>query len=664
MKSEKLENIAVALAAMASAVLTGALTLSFGWLIMGLAMQLLAPVASAQTKPAVELEAAITKEQVDGDLQTAIADYRKIAADQSASRDVRANALLHLAGCYEKLGQQARNVYQQIVRDFADQPAASQARARLAALRQDDRPAAPATMTQRKIETLGPEMGPGDTDGHRVVYRNDATGELIFGDLAGKSKRVIFKAKLGDVWGWFPSRDFSIVGLEFPGPPETLAVVKTDGTDYREIAKLDGRSVCGPNWSWDNRYVLCSRVQDGTSHLLKISIADGNIRELLSLKTGEIGTAAFSPDGRFVAYQVHPPANADGVTRIFVEPADGRDPQPVYEERPTIGTSQSLRLLDWTIDGRYLAISSERTGNPALHLLPIKDGKSAGDPVFLRYGAFSSGVTTAAGDLVYSSVKPGGNWAVYLASLDSNSRVEFWKRLDLRLGNTTNPLPIGLATAIKSSMWDRMKTWDRLGARSSIPTTSLQERIARSITPPITASASGRLASRNFSVAKTVVKSIRSRSTPEKSRRFISSKRRLSTFRPPAEMTDRFTFSPVTIKRGNCCDGKSPRGGRRHWRRAHRHPPVGCWYRQTSARSSGRVGKASTCVPHRAAIGNRWQGRWPTANRTTASGSRRTVTGSFTTMPIPQANPACSASRRPGASRSGWVISQTSWPAA
>ena len=61
----------------------------------------------AQTKPAVALEAAMTKEQVDGDLAGAIAAYQKIAADTAAPRDVRAKALLRLAGCYEKLGRLA-----------------------------------------------------------------------------------------------------------------------------------------------------------------------------------------------------------------------------------------------------------------------------------------------------------------------------------------------------------------------------------------------------------------------------------------------------------------------------------------------------------------------------------------------------------------------------
>jgi hypothetical protein len=48
----------------------------------------------------------------------------------SASRDVRAKALLQLAGCDEKLGKQAKQLYEQIVREYSDQPAASQARTR------------------------------------------------------------------------------------------------------------------------------------------------------------------------------------------------------------------------------------------------------------------------------------------------------------------------------------------------------------------------------------------------------------------------------------------------------------------------------------------------------------------------------------------------------
>jgi Tol biopolymer transport system component len=441
MKFEKIENIALAFTAVFSIVLGGTAIVSIVTLA-GLLSQFAVVPLHAQTRPAVELQAAMTKEQVDGDLKTAIAAYQKIAADKSAPRDVRAKALLHLAGCYEKLGQQAQSVYRQIVRDFGDQPAAAQARTRLAALKQDDHPAAPATMTQRQIEMAGRRFAEGDTDGHRVVYMNDKTGELISGDLAGNSKRVIFKGKPGELPGWSPSRDFSMVLLHLhskPGEPQILAVVNTDGTGYREFAKLEGQPYCWPTWSWDNRYLLCTESQDDKSRLLRISVADGQTRELLSLKT-TAERASFSPDGRFVAYQVQPTSDADPLSRIFTLPADGGEPQVAYEERQNGKFSRWLKpckLLDWTADGRYLAIASEHTGRGALDLLPIRDGKPAGAPIFVRNGDFEQGAATAAGSLVYESVKPGGPWAVYVASLDANGRPGNWKRLDLRFGNKT-----------------------------------------------------------------------------------------------------------------------------------------------------------------------------------------------------------------------------------
>jgi len=388
---------------------------------------------------------AVTEERAAGNLEEAINLYQRVAKEFASDRALAAKALVQEGRCYEKLGQdKAVKLYEQVARDFSDQrEPAAQARVRLAALRQDGHAAAPATMTQRRIEITYPNVGPGDTDGRRVVYEDRATGELIYGDIAGNSKRVIFKAKLDDLPGWSPSKDFSMVFLNFspkPGRPLTLAVVNTDGTGYHEIARLEARPYSWPTWSWDSRYLLYAQSKDGMSRLLRISVADGQTRELLSLKAAKVTAVNFSPDGRLVAYQAQPSSVADPVSQIFVMPAEGGAAQMVYEERLT-SMLPSLKLLDWTADGRYLAIASERTGKGALHLLPIKDGKSAGAPVFVRVGDFEEGATTAAGGLIYRSVEPGGAWAVYVASLDANGRPGGWKNLDLPLGNMLNPGP-------------------------------------------------------------------------------------------------------------------------------------------------------------------------------------------------------------------------------
>ena len=50
-----------------------------------------------------QLEAAIHREQVLGDVKAAIEEYKKLA--QGGNRTVAAQALIHLGQCYEKLGE-------------------------------------------------------------------------------------------------------------------------------------------------------------------------------------------------------------------------------------------------------------------------------------------------------------------------------------------------------------------------------------------------------------------------------------------------------------------------------------------------------------------------------------------------------------------------------
>ena len=90
-------------------------------------------VSGLQAQDAARLlRAAMNTEDVDGDLEGAIAQYKKIAA--SGDRPVAAQALLRMAEVYTKLGRPAaRETYQTIVRDYPEQPVATVARTRLSA---------------------------------------------------------------------------------------------------------------------------------------------------------------------------------------------------------------------------------------------------------------------------------------------------------------------------------------------------------------------------------------------------------------------------------------------------------------------------------------------------------------------------------------------------
>jgi hypothetical protein len=389
----------------------------------------------------VKLEAGIAKEEVDGDLKSAMEIYQKIAADSSAPRDVRAKALLHICGCYEKLGKQARQVYEQVVRDYADQPAASQARSRLAALKQQEHPAAPATMTVRKIVlSEGMSAGSHDTDGQRAVYV-DSDRNLYFGDVAGHIKHLICKVP-GDAVRFMPSRDFSMtyLGLESkPNRPAALVVVRTDGTGYRELIRDDRQeTVLGKSsnwnagWSWDSRSLLVwSNLTKGGGHLFVVDVPGGHRRELLKIDAGWFHKAVFSPDGRFVAYELAPPPGEVGVFRDFVVPTQGGKPQLFYEspKRGSFGLG-GYSLMDWTADGRYLAIAATRYGKTGLYLYPLKNGTASGDPVLVRLGDFREGQTKLTGTFVFEAEKE--NIAeIKIASLDEDGHLGSWRTVPI-----------------------------------------------------------------------------------------------------------------------------------------------------------------------------------------------------------------------------------------
>ena len=425
-------------------------------LVLLVALLLLSPGNRADAQiPAsagVLLQAGIEKEDVDGDLKSAMEIYQRIAADNSAPRDVRARALLRFAGCDEKLGRQARQVYEQIVRDFGDQPAAVQARRRLALITQQERPAPPATMSERKIEwsSLG-SMGPADTDGERAVFSSG--DNLYLGDLAGHSKRLILNTKR---YGWIPCRDFSLVALDLLSTPirqHTLGVIKSDGTGYRTLIRDDAKNSIfqqdqsfAMSCSWDDRNLLLSDFSLKSTipgQLWLVSVADGQRRVLADMKGWRIRKAVFSPDGRFAAYEVWPKDSASPHTsRIFVVPVDGGEPHLVYESAPWQVGNSFLTLMDWTADGRNLIVHDVRQGKSALYLLPMNNGTAIGAASFVRFGNSDEGYTTASGALVYEDKDASpSNVNVYLATISSEDRLGDWRTVDLNTNGAVNPWP-------------------------------------------------------------------------------------------------------------------------------------------------------------------------------------------------------------------------------
>ncbi len=101
---------------------------------IGTLTMLLVFTAAAQGDPARQLEAAIHREMVEGEIAPASGMYQAIVAQPGTPRAVAARAMLHLGQCQEKLGQrrEAHATYARVARDYAaESAAAAEARAKL-----------------------------------------------------------------------------------------------------------------------------------------------------------------------------------------------------------------------------------------------------------------------------------------------------------------------------------------------------------------------------------------------------------------------------------------------------------------------------------------------------------------------------------------------------
>jgi WD40 repeat protein len=374
----------------------------------------------------LQLREAQHKQQVEGDLAAAIKLYQDIVASKTADRAVKAKALLQLAECYEKQGRQAQAVYQQIVRDFSDQPAAAQAKAKLA-LRSNT---TPQTQTLRRIEFGSGVQNIVATDGQRAIYWDTAETTLFLGDVGGKSRSKILSVAPDRKPFAVASRDLSMVGLYFSQSAQKLAayaVVKSDGTGYREIdLTIDGVKVPTTtdvgvsaarcmSWSTDNRSLLiCRQRADGLIHLVKVSVPDGRTIDLVPMTKTGILNAVFSPDDRFVAF-----TDARRVTTIVS--ANGGGLQLVAEES---------EVIDWTEDGKYLVFAAPQGRAYALFAVPMTSAKPSGERILIRKVEKMSRPIRSGSSLVYSIAPDVPVQTVFLATLEGEHLGE-WKDLSL-----------------------------------------------------------------------------------------------------------------------------------------------------------------------------------------------------------------------------------------
>src|SRR5687767_4433484 len=141
----------------------------------------------------IDLQAAIRKETIDGDLNGAIKQYAAIVSKYVKSdRAVTAMAMVRMAECYQKMGNaESRKLYEQVLREYADQKeAVTLARARMGGSSQPGRPTNTLVWKGGKVDSGG-TVSP---DGRYISFVDWGTGNLALHEIATGQDRVLVDA--------------------------------------------------------------------------------------------------------------------------------------------------------------------------------------------------------------------------------------------------------------------------------------------------------------------------------------------------------------------------------------------------------------------------------------------------------------------------------------
>jgi Tol biopolymer transport system component len=370
--------------------------------------------------PGVFLRAAIEKEEVDGDLQAAIDQYKLIVAKFADNHPIAAKALIRLGGCYEKLGAEqaglAKQAFQKVVEDYPDQKEAvnvAKEKLILSLMSPAVRKPGAAEFSLRQV-WAGPEVdidGAVSPDGRYLSFVDWKTGDVALRDLiSGTNRRLTDKGSLTQPlefalflkwapdsrriayqWGTEEGRyELRLLDIEDP-TPRVLYRARNFKEEY--IHPFD--------WSPDGRSILMGayRIEDMRptyiSQVELISVADGSAKTLKTQIAAHFEKPkpwgfVFSPDGKYIAYDV-PMEDKEDNRDIFLLSVEG---------------GQEVRLVDhpardtvigWMPGGEGLLFSSDRTGTNDMWFVRVAGGKPMGSPQLIKPNIgsiFPLGITT------------------------------------------------------------------------------------------------------------------------------------------------------------------------------------------------------------------------------------------------------------------------------
>ena len=219
-------------------------------------------------------------------------------------------------------------------------------------------------------------------DGRLISDIDWDTGDLAVIDLeSGQRQRVTDKGESDDYahWSVFSPDGQQIAYTWFDESLQGYSVrtIALDGSNTRVLLlpREDIEYTRVEDWSKDGRWILVTAVRaDRTSQIGVVSVDDGTYRALKTNDWRSSLVAAFSPDGRYVLYDIaddEPDERGREIFSIFLLSVDGS-----REVRLVNGG----RVLGWLPDGSGILYASSTLEPAGFWALRLKDGEVTGPP--------------------------------------------------------------------------------------------------------------------------------------------------------------------------------------------------------------------------------------------------------------------------------------------
>lgn len=331
-----------------------------------------------------------------GNLDEAIKIYNSITNDGNVDRSLRANSLLHIGMCYEKMGkQEAIKAYQRLVDNFPGQKsevAIAKERLSRLILAVEEISKTPLTpkFTKIKIPTKLSWSVKLSPDGKELALVSDKKlwKMPLSGYLGADIPGTPVQLKTGDIevkWlGLDWSRDGKWIAFnDYPKHDENGEYIKNQsiymvpsggGTpnkvieNYRDVRVVNYRISLSPN----GKNLAFSSIEENKQHIFSTSVDNVIPKQLTEMEARE---PVFSPDGKYIAFVKDKNKGiGEGDLGLWIIAASGGKPHKLADA----GKASSPV---WSPDGKMIAFLDYSDGKKINIVSVSKAGQATGNPI-------------------------------------------------------------------------------------------------------------------------------------------------------------------------------------------------------------------------------------------------------------------------------------------